>query len=296
MSSSTDSSGSASATSYPAAGLLSLEASHHASRELLCWSTAARNRIQHIFQSTYDQWRKDWCGSGEIVLGDEGVRVEDSAASQSMSDADARQLLGSVLFGEQSLASDFSAADHPSAPMAQHLIEQAWKAWSSSIEQLLTLKSANTADLDQHRFQDVLAPWSGTLLVTFPWGGGRWAVCLSARATKQILESHGFQEKRAHKQSAVTPGALSSVTDALSPKALPVRIELNPVSLSLGQLQTLAVGDVITLDHRLDEPALVLLGQPAPVSGSSIPVPSPVCAAWLGQRQGQMAVELHPLA
>lgn len=297
MSSSPDRHSTPAAPARESGGLLSLEDSRRRSRELRSWSVAARDGMRSIFQNVYDRWRQDWGVSTGIAAGDAEVRVLETSASQVFGDAKARQLLGALMFGESPAACDFSATDHPGAPMARQMGAQAWEAWSRSISQILSRGAEGIPDAELSSLPGEMAPWSGDLTITFPWGEGRWALCLGASAVERILAGHGFQEKtRACPLPEAPARALISLVDALRPKALHVRVELTSVTLSLGQLQTVALGDVIALDHRLDAPAVVLLGSLQAASDSNNAPPTPLCAAWLGQRQGKMAVELHPSA
>lgn len=75
--------------------------------------------------------------------------------------------------------------------------------------------------------------------------------------------------------------ALSDPREALA--ALPTRlhVELSGVEITLGQIQSLALGDVLLLPHPLTQPLHVVATQ-----GQSI------CAGYLGQQQGHKAIEL----
>ncbi len=287
--------GSAPAPALESGGLLSLDDSRCKSRELRSWSHAARDCLRSLFQEVYDRWRQDWGVAAGIAASEAQVRVLETSVGNAFSDAKAQQLLGSLMFGEPPAACDFSATDHPNAPLARQLSVQAWDAWSSSILQILAQGAEAIPSSGVSRFSDAMALWSGDLTITFPWGEGLWALCLSASATERILKGHGFRSPPQEFPAPETLRALVPLVDALLPKSLSVRVELTSVTLSLGQLQTLALGDVVTLDHQLDAPATVLLEPSLAVSVANSAPPIPLCAAWLGQLQGKMAVELHPL-
>ncbi|SFD93391.1 Type III flagellar switch regulator (C-ring) FliN C-term [Paracidovorax konjaci] len=80
---------------------------------------------------------------------------------------------------------------------------------------------------------------------------------------------------------------------AIASQRLTVHVHLQPVSLTLAQLQSLSVGDVVTLDHCLSDPASLHLVLGARASHSTVAANQPLCTAWLGQVDGHMAVELQ---
>ena len=82
--------------------------------------------------------------------------------------------------------------------------------------------------------------------------------------------------------------ALIPLTTALSSQPMEVKAHFTPVLLTLGQIQGLQIGDVIPLAQRLDEPTELRLQIDAAQT-------YPLCAAWLGQRNGRMAAELAAL-
>lgn len=73
---------------------------------------------------------------------------------------------------------------------------------------------------------------------------------------------------------------LPPVEDGVSSLRTRASVELVGCEINLGDLQAVAVGDVLRLPHRLSEPMLVKVGD------------TPVCAAHLGRRADSRAVEL----
>lgn len=55
-------------------------------------------------------------------------------------------------------------------------------------------------------------------------------------------------------QNTAEKKALNSLDEALGKQALTIKVELNPINLSVKQLTTMRVGDVISLDHPLTSP------------------------------------------
>lgn len=87
-------------------------------------------------------------------------------------------------------------------------------------------------------------------------------------------------------KSVVTPGKgrrtpLVPLQSALSKVAVKLSVEISQMELTLGQMRTLAAGDVLALPTHLDE-ALTVRG----------PGGAAICLAHLGSLQGRHAVEL----
>ena len=89
--------------------------------------------------------------------------------------------------------------------------------------------------------------------------------------------------------STIGRPALAEVTEAIGTRSLAFKVCLDETTLTLGTLQSLRVGDVLPLSHRLDQPLRV-------VEPGASPRNSPFCAAYLGSRDHHRAVELVPVA
>ncbi|MEP6501867.1 MAG: FliM/FliN family flagellar motor C-terminal domain-containing protein [Betaproteobacteria bacterium] len=75
---------------------------------------------------------------------------------------------------------------------------------------------------------------------------------------------------------------LVQVTAALAARTLSFQVYLDPTTLTLGALQSMRVGDVLPLSHRLDQPLRVV----TPHLPADVP---PFCAAYLGSRDNRRA-------
>jgi flagellar motor switch/type III secretory pathway protein FliN len=73
---------------------------------------------------------------------------------------------------------------------------------------------------------------------------------------------------------------LAKITDALGHVKVKLEVAAGAADLSLGELNSLSIGDVIKLDAKLDRPVRVLLGK------------QKICSAFLGARKGSKAVLL----
>ncbi|SEK92877.1 flagellar motor switch protein FliN [Roseateles sp. YR242] len=74
------------------------------------------------------------------------------------------------------------------------------------------------------------------------------------------------------------------VLAVLAHRTLTLRVELAPVVIDLGTLQSLRIGDVVPLPHRLDQPLEVRAQDETRLA----------CLGYLGSRDGHRAIELIP--
>ncbi|OWQ46378.1 hypothetical protein CDL60_12900 [Roseateles noduli] len=84
--------------------------------------------------------------------------------------------------------------------------------------------------------------------------------------------------------AAALPPLQSTVTAAIAAHTAALRVELAPVVIDLGTLQSLRVGDVLPLPHRLERPLELRAPDDARIA----------CLGYLGARDGHRAVELLP--
>lgn len=77
------------------------------------------------------------------------------------------------------------------------------------------------------------------------------------------------------------PAPLGSARAAIGQQPVTVEVRLGSAEIHLGALATLAVGDVLVLDRRLDE------GVELRVDEQRLP-----CVGWLGSVDGRIAVEV----
>ncbi|BFO56017.1 FliM/FliN family flagellar motor switch protein [Acidovorax sacchari] len=257
---------------------LSPEASRTQARPLRAWSAARQAVVRDACQAAYGAWCRDW-GLVEAPV----QVVEAAMAPGALGCAAASQVLRGWLFGD---APASGAAEGPD--MAADIAAQAWSALQSALAGLApeARESRDAAEAP--------AAWSGALAVLFPWGGKSWAWRLDGDCVQALLGRHEPPSSgcaaRTGQGPATPRAALAPLDQALRGHRVAMHIHLQPLTLSLGQLQSLAVGDVIALDHPLAAPAAARLS-----AGGREPA-KPLCAAWLGQSGGHLAVELHPEA
>ncbi len=258
---------------------LSPEAARMQARPLRAWSAARQAVVRDACQGAYGAWCRDW-GLVEAPV----QVVEAGMAPDALGRAAAAQALRGWLFGD---AAASSATDGPD--MAADIAAQAWSALQSALEGLAPEARESR---EAREAAEAPAAWSGALAVLFPWGGKPWAWRLDGDCVEALLGRHEPPSSggaaRTGQEPATPRSALAPLDQALRGHPVAMHIHLQPLTLSLGQLQSLALGDVIALDHPLASPAAARL------AASGLETPQPLCAAWLGQSDGRLAVELHP--
>lgn len=241
---------------------------------------AIRDALREVLESWHADWRVHGDAAFSIVDSDQacvGVDMLDPQAAPSA--------LHALLFGEAATAHEGRGPAYPEQDMAAKLCEQAWQALHAAVQQLAG------PGLDEPTAPARTA-WSGAIALAWEWGGTRWVLRLAASAVQHILASRDVPaSSTAPSAPAVAVARLVPLSQALGHHVLSMRLDLEPVSLSLGQLQSLALGDVITLAHALERPAMLrLCALPSADAGE------PLCAGWLGQVSGRVGIELQPLS
>lgn len=125
--------------------------------------------------------------------------------------------------------------------------------------------------------------WTGAVLLRLTVGGQILWLALNATAAEGWLRTDGLETA-----APVTSGAapLTTLSVALRDARVNVHIELRPVEIALGDLMTLAQGDVIHTQHAIDVPLQIMVST---VDRAST---VPLCHAYLGMRDGARAVVL----
>lgn len=260
---------------HEAGAWLSLEASLAQARPLRAWSGRQQGAVCDAFQAAYGAWCEAWgLPAAEVRM------TEPEAASGALDDATAAQALRAWMFGEMAPS---AAPDGPD--MAGELASRAWEALQAALDAIVTTEAASTRPV---------AAWSGAVALLFPWQARTWCRVLDGDAVEAILAQRGLLAGQGGSQAqpAAVPVPPAPIDQALAAHAVEVRVHLHPVTLTLGQIQSLAPGDVVTLDHLLQAPALVHL-VPTVDGGTAVPLAAPLCTAWLGRAGDRLAVELH---
>jgi hypothetical protein len=122
---------------------------------------------------------------------------------------------------------------------------------------------------------DEFREWSGGVRVTLP-GLEDVTLYLGGMAVARL-------DPPKRKGAAVEKTPLTALDAAVGPAPAVLRAQLQPVELTLGQLRSLQVGDVVVLPHALDR-ALDVTAADGTL----------VCEAYLGRMGGHRALEVLP--
>jgi hypothetical protein len=124
--------------------------------------------------------------------------------------------------------------------------------------------------------------WDGALTVSLPWWQGVAYVRLDAEHVSQLLG--GRKTTAQHTNPVPTMPSLIPLLAAMANEKISLQTKLPAVSLTLGDIQGLRVGNIVPLSQSLDERIAVVL--------TTSTRETHLCSAWLGQRHGQIAIEL----
>ncbi|WP_316369613.1 FliM/FliN family flagellar motor C-terminal domain-containing protein [Candidatus Thiodiazotropha sp. CDECU1] len=115
---------------------------------------------------------------------------------------------------------------------------------------------------------------SGALALNIRIGGLSLDYVVSPMTVERYLEA---QESPAQ----TSPQKLTRLHAALANQKLSARVSLGSAALSLGELATMRIGDVVALDKHIDEPALMRLG----FNGDA-------CDGFIGTKGESLAIRL----
>lgn len=159
--------------------------------------------------------------------------------------------------------------------MASQLAQQAWCALQEAWRGVCGIAPVALSDEAMAALAGRRA-WSGAVVLGFDDWVLDFQLYLNAACAAALMHTPPRVQIPAFSQPPVT-----DFFDALQDASLLLRVALSDVEIDIGSLQSLALGDVIRLPHLLEAALNVHVGDDI------------VCAAYLGQRQGQRAVELQ---
>jgi hypothetical protein len=180
------------------------------------------------------------------------------------------QMTGHVVFGDSFSAEPGSIAAELSAAALDSLV--------SAIRNTLGVESTDNAALDPATVEPGLPGsdfhvWSGGVRFALPWPGDL-AIYLNGPSARKLLPP-------ADTTPSVAKSGLTSLRDAAQGSTISLEARLTGVCLTLGQIKSLQVGDVVVLPHALDDP-LCLVTE----SGNEI------CKAYLGRTSEWRSLEV----
>jgi hypothetical protein len=257
-----------------------------AARPLHHWSDASLERARQTLQRVGAEWCARWQLSvGEVVVVNacEDAALVASSAWPWTSTGSAWLSAGPDA-GDSAMKALLFGRDRPgpapASSISQDLAAEALVDLLRSVAQL-----SASADKRPHRGDE--APpaadarrWSGAIRVRMDFARDdlQQSWHLHCGEVLASVLCGGVQRGAAGARPALAP-----VASALSARTLDFKVCLDDTTLTLGTLQSLHVGDVLPLAHRLDQPLRVIA-----------PDASFFCAAYLGSRGQHRAVELVP--
>jgi hypothetical protein len=245
--------------------LLSLAESSLRTKELLCWNAEQRLRVHMRLCELLEVWRSDW-----------GLSSPSSTIASQLTARQAERALSVHLFGAPTTASNLGSA-YSESGIAQSIAQDAWGDWCSRLEKILgcdVLRGDKPAVPENN-------PWNGQLEIQLPWWSGTWGLDLPANSVQLLLGE--AQASKAVNLKELPP--LVSLGAAIAGELVRLEVRFNPITLTLGQVQALRFGDLVPIDHRLEDPIAVEIHREDTTAQL-------FCRAWLGQRDGVVAVEL----
>lgn len=283
-------------------------------RELRVFSAAQRERVGAVISAALSRWQGAWdwrgaraeAGALEVRVSDAldpacagawhqpwmvcefgghgaGLpnlrwRVNDGGAAPGF----ALERFAAHLWGtadERQLPEPAPAPGSMAAEMALAMWQDFWRQWALACTPRQAVAAVpaeiKVRALDWPRPEE----FSGVLLAEFHLAGLQWTVALEAAGVDAILVNAGEAKPGTPKTSPQTD--LVRVDAALGQRTLALDAYLHPCTLSLGALQNLRVGDVIALEHLLDQPSELFSENREKVAH-----------AWMTQTNGFKSLEL----
>jgi len=181
--------------------------------------------------------------------------------------------------------------------LADEVAQAAWMDWCQSLTAVFTGISGNAPRNDREADPQrkpsappasILQPWSGSLLLTFPWCGQTMEVLVGFHAISTAIGNDGAFKKRSLRKDSGQPQLpLVPVLQAVSELRLTLCVELFPFEIDLGSLTSLRPGDVLRTSHSLEAPAILT----NPLKSGQLEADI-LCGGFLGKRNARRAVEL----
>lgn len=106
-----------------------------------------------------------------------------------------------------------------------------------------------------------------------PAGTERGGLSLSIRvghAHASIVLSAGVARAVTGRRLEVASTPLAALLDVVGRRPITLNVALRPVRLEIGSLCTLAIGDVVALDHKLDDPVTLHAEDASPVAEANL--------------------------
>lgn len=251
-----------------------------------------KKELAHIkgrLESIIGQWAASW-----LTIGQDQIAVEVDACEHHFSEDD--ECRCSPWNVATTADSDWVATasdDKPANALMQILagnrldVGETDSVLASSLAQLLMrdltesvigIGSRNTGNANLVRHDIKILPWQtwrhGTdaLHAGITVSGEKMSIIISPGIARSYLANLPLNPRESK--------PLAKINDAIGHVVVQLEVAAGTADLSLRELNSLSIGDVIKLDAKLDRPVRVLLGK------------QKICSAFLGARKGKKAVIL----
>lgn len=255
-------------------------------RPLYWWSASQLSELSRLFSVIWSKWLTKW-GIQDVNLSmpdcqlaheikfsaDDWLPLPGVAIKgwYCKSGVGSGCLLGSVFDVVPAQVKCYSTDE----TISSRLAEKIWQNWLDEIATLIDFLPSETSDLSIIPVHHS-SPWSGAVQISMTWCDTVFKIHLAPEIVIGLLKNKTDTEN--FDMPALTP-----LNDVLGVFATSLNIELASIELELGVLQSMSLGDVITLPKYLDEPLLAKTS-----NGETL------CLAYLGQINGKCAAELLP--
>jgi len=259
----------------------SLLADGSRARALRAWSPAALARAAAGLEPVWRAWCERWGCEARALGACEAHEAADTSTSWLAAGPGAVWIgatqapalaIQAALFGEGS-----------AAVIASDVAARACDDLVSAVRAFAIPANGRAAGIDEPLPED-LRRWSGAVRIEARGAGLAGELALSLHLDP-LLAARLCDSPAGAGAGSGPRAKLGAIVDAVSGRRVRLRIDFDPLTLTLGAIQSLDVGDVLTLEHRLEQPLHVRYAGSG--DGSE-----PVCAAFLGAVSPYRAVEL----
>ncbi|WP_426303932.1 FliM/FliN family flagellar motor C-terminal domain-containing protein [Acidovorax facilis] len=260
---------------------------------LRAWSNEQLDQLRLFLHAFHANWCKQWGLSepdldslrflSNVGLCDLDHWVLRPAAptspAQRLSPEDLEQLLCEAIFCTDELDAN------PGGEMGSIAMQTARDAathWIAEAERRFGIPLLTTAP-PQNGSPAPAWEFSGGISLQVPIGTNTFALELGAAVVTHCLAHGGKTSFSPLGKESKRSAPLIPVLKAAGAQTVRLQVKLNAVTLSLGELQALQLGDVVPLPQSLDAPVTVEMAGGREIANG-----------WLGQAQERWAVQLHP--
>ncbi|MET3448219.1 FliM/FliN family flagellar motor C-terminal domain-containing protein [Ralstonia sp. 1138] len=226
-------------------------------------------------------WTLEVPEAGVGIVGDEDSRYGDRVREQ------AAVAVQAALFGASSLARNDPQGDVGSS-VAGGVCADAVDDWCARLREWFGANEGDAScpsDAMLHGLPEhVRQPWSGAVWLSMGWCWQRFHLVMDFNCAAHLLGQDSAVSTQARSGQNASGAARVPVLLALADETLSMTVELNPVTIELGNLAGLRIGDVVRTPHALEAP-LSVRAEDGTV----------FCHAFLGKVDEDRAVELLPV-